>query len=109
VSGAADQVEHLVRRHAGARCRIEAGPVWLRVLPSACALPEHGWKLHVSSRAATFGELVDKLLPLLLDEGCAFKLARSAAVLSRLNDGPPRSTTGTVRLPAPGNLMNEDA
>jgi tRNA A-37 threonylcarbamoyl transferase component Bud32 len=87
VSEGADQVEHLVRQHAGAQCRIEAGPVWLRVLPPAFALPGHGWKLHVSSRAATFRELVEKLLPLLLDEGCAFKLARSAAVLSRLNDG----------------------
>jgi tRNA A-37 threonylcarbamoyl transferase component Bud32 len=87
VSCGTDQIEDLVRQHAGARCRIEVGPVWLRVLPPALRLPQHGWKLHVSSRAATFSELVEKLLPLLLDEGCAFKLARSAAVLSGLNDG----------------------
>jgi tRNA A-37 threonylcarbamoyl transferase component Bud32 len=87
VTGSRDQIESLVRQHADAGCRVEAGPVWLRVLPPAFLRPAHGWKLHVSSRAATFQELIGVLVPLLLDEGCAFKLARSAAVLSRLNDG----------------------
>lgn len=48
---------------------------------------EQGWKLHISSRAATFTELVQALLPVLLKEGCTFKLARSRRVLSELNDG----------------------
>jgi tRNA A-37 threonylcarbamoyl transferase component Bud32 len=82
-----DQVEGLVEQYAGGNYRIENGPVWLRVLPLAPVLPEHGWKLHVSSRSATFCELVGKLLPLLVAERCAFKLARSERVLGLLNDG----------------------
>lgn len=82
-----DQIEGLVRQYADDSYRIENGPVWLRVLPSAQVLPEHGWKLHVSSRSATFRELLGKLLPLLVAERCAFKLARSVTVLGLLNDG----------------------
>ncbi|MDR8412898.1 hypothetical protein MTP10_29720 [Nonomuraea sp. 3-1Str] len=55
--------------------------------PDGVPLPDHGWKLHVSSRSATYSELVEKLVPLLLAEGCVFKLARSHQVLDRLNNG----------------------
>ncbi|MBT2229887.1 lanthionine synthetase LanC family protein [Nonomuraea sp. NEAU-A123] len=55
--------------------------------PHGVPLLEHGWKLHVSSRSATYSELVEKLVPLLLAEGCVFKLARSHQVLDRLNNG----------------------
>jgi tRNA A-37 threonylcarbamoyl transferase component Bud32 len=82
-----NQVEGLVRQYAASSYRIENGPVWLRVLPVGQGLPAHGWKLHVSSRSATFCELLEKLLPLLVAEHCAFKLARSASVLTLLNDG----------------------
>lgn len=61
--------------------------VWLTVTPAGFAYPEHGWKLHISTRAATFAALVETLVPVLLAQRCAFKLARSVAVLEELNDG----------------------
>ncbi|TDP94885.1 lanthionine synthetase LanC family protein [Labedaea rhizosphaerae] len=61
--------------------------VWLTVTPAGFDYPEHGWKLHISTRAATFDALVEKLVPALVAERCAFKLARSVAVLEELNDG----------------------
>ncbi len=67
--------------------RIHSSPTWLAVSRDGLTLPEHGWKLHVSSRPATFTTLVEKLLPVLLDGGHTFKLARSQRVLAGLNDG----------------------
>jgi serine/threonine protein kinase len=83
-----DRIERLVRIGAGAGAKVLGGPVWLTVLPHRPAqLIAHGWKLHISSSASTFPALVSAVLPSLIAEGCAFKLARSQHVLSELNDG----------------------
>lgn len=81
------QIERLVRELGGPDLAVQTGPVWLTVTPAGLGLPEHGWKLHVSSRAATYPALVSALLPVLVAERCAFKLARSPDVLKELNDG----------------------
>ncbi|NUR32111.1 MAG: serine/threonine protein kinase [Catenulispora sp.] len=80
-------VERLVRGNAGTAHRTATDETWLRVAPEGVRLPQHGWKLHVSSRAATLADLVGTLVPVLLAEGCTFKLAKSVGVLERLNDG----------------------
>jgi tRNA A-37 threonylcarbamoyl transferase component Bud32 len=83
-----DRIEQLVRNGAGAGAKVLDGPVWLTVLPHRPAqLLAHGWKLHISCSASTFPALVAAVLPVLADEGCAFKLARSQPVLGELNDG----------------------
>ncbi|NUR58531.1 MAG: hypothetical protein HOV87_07535 [Catenulispora sp.] len=82
-----DVVERLVREHVGTGFHLRADSTWLTVRPYGVRLQEQGWKLHVSSRVATFPDLVARLLPVLLAEGCAFKLARDTRVLTRLNDG----------------------
>ncbi|GAB3964296.1 hypothetical protein GCM10029978_024440 [Actinoallomurus acanthiterrae] len=89
-----DVIEEIVREHVRAGHGVHVGPTWLTVNPDGVRLAEHGWKLHVSSRSATFAELVERLLPRLLAEGCVFKLARSRRVLRRLNDG--HSSPATV-------------
>lgn len=80
-------IERIVRSYAGADAELQKGPFWLTVLPGGCVLPEHGWKLHVSSQAGTFADLAEVLIPVVVAEGCAFKLARSPAALRTLNDG----------------------
>ncbi|NGO70965.1 lanthionine synthetase LanC family protein [Streptomyces boncukensis] len=60
---------------------------WATVEPHGAPLPEHGWKLHISSRADNLPELLDALVPALLDARCHFKVARSLPVLVRLNHG----------------------
>ena len=82
-----DRVERTVRSHDGPRYRLRRDSTWLILTPEGSALPAHGWKLHISSRVATFPDLVERLVPVLLAEGCAFKLARSPQVLRRLNNG----------------------
>src|SRR3954465_12038320 len=81
------RVERSVRDHAGPPYRIRGDATWLVLWPEAATMPEHGWKLHISTRASTFAELVDRLVPVLLAEGVVFKLARSPQVLARLNNG----------------------
>jgi hypothetical protein len=80
-------LERAVAERPGFGYRIHSSPTWLAVSRDGLTLPEHGWKLHLSSRPATFTTLVEKVLPVLLDGGHAFKLARSRQVLARLNDG----------------------
>ncbi|HEY2575059.1 MAG TPA: class IV lanthionine synthetase LanL [Streptosporangiaceae bacterium] len=83
-----DRIERLVTARAAAGSTVLRGPVWLTVLPAGPGRRlAHGWKLHISSRAATFPALVDRVLPVLAAEGCVFKLARSPRVLAELNDG----------------------
>lgn len=60
---------------------------WIRVAPTGAVLPPHGWKLHVSSRSATYLDLLSRLLPALLDVRCVFKLAHSPEAVTELNDG----------------------
>ncbi|MEO3821915.1 lanthionine synthetase LanC family protein [Plantactinospora sp. B24E8] len=81
------RVERAVRDNAGIRYQLRSDHTWLMLRPDGEVLPEHGWKLHISARAATFPELVERLVPVLLAEGCTFKLARSRRVLTQLNDG----------------------
>ncbi len=80
-------LERAVAERPGSGYRLHSSPTWLAVSRDGLTLPEHGWKLHVSSRPATFTTLVGKLLPVLLDGGHTFKLARSQQALARLNDG----------------------
>jgi serine/threonine protein kinase len=85
-----DLVEEIVRLGVGTSHRVTAGPVWLMVtpmIPAEPALPEHGWKLHVSTQAAGLPGLAETIVPVLVAAGCSFKLARSRAVLADLNDG----------------------
>jgi serine/threonine protein kinase len=95
-----DPVEQLVRDGVGAAYRVVAGPVWLMVTPQVPALPEHGWKLHISARAAVLPDLARAIVPVLVAAGCAFKLARSQQALARLNDGTssPASTGKAVTI-----------
>ncbi|MDP9793943.1 tRNA A-37 threonylcarbamoyl transferase component Bud32 [Catenuloplanes nepalensis] len=50
-------------------------------------LPEHGWKLHVSSRAGDLAELAAVLVPYLLEARHDFKLAAGTSVLATMNQG----------------------
>jgi Lanthionine synthetase C-like protein/Protein kinase domain len=73
---------------------LRATDTWLYLRPPGLDLPAHGWKLHVSSSVGGYTELVEALLPVLLEAECSFKLARSHEVLTRLNNG--YSTPATV-------------
>ncbi|WP_344581185.1 class IV lanthionine synthetase LanL [Nonomuraea roseoviolacea] len=108
-TGSQDWVEQVVRRCVGDRHTVTGGSVWLVVRPDGAVLPEHGWKLHVSSRAANFPELVEKLVPFLVAEGCVFKLARSRQVLHELNDGRtvPESVGKAFTVYPDQNLVRE--
>ncbi|MBO0804565.1 MAG: class IV lanthionine synthetase LanL [Nocardiopsaceae bacterium] len=91
--GGAERVERIVRERVAGDATVEAGPVWLTVVPAGSVVAEHGWKLHISSRAPTFPGLLEVVLPALLAEGCVFKLARSPEVLRKLNDGATSPAT----------------
>jgi hypothetical protein len=50
-------------------------------------MPAAGWKLHVSATVHSAEEVLGRVLPLVLDEGVAFKVAASPSVLAALNEG----------------------
>ncbi len=80
-------IERLVRDGVGSAWGTGGDATWLVVVPEGQRLERQGWKLHISSRAAEFPDLVRDVVPMLAAAGCAFKLARSPQVLARLNDG----------------------
>ena len=85
-----EDVERLIRKHAaeaGVEIGLKEGVTWLGVRPPGAHVAEQGWKLHVSSRTRTLAETADVIVPALLAEGCAFKMAASTGALARLNDG----------------------
>jgi len=85
-----EDVEGLIRKHAakaGVEIGLKDGTTWLGVRPPGSRVREQGWKLHVSSRTGALAETADMIVPALLAEGCAFKMARSTGALARLNDG----------------------
>ncbi|MER7082538.1 Serine/threonine protein kinase [Saccharopolyspora kobensis] len=60
---------------------------WVSVRSPGGAVPDQGWKLHISARPGTLEQTVDIVLPLLLAHDCDFKVARSPEVLRELNSG----------------------
>lgn len=60
---------------------------WVSVQKPGIAVPDQGWKLHISARPGTLAETLDRTLPLLLSWDCDFKVARSRMVLHELNSG----------------------
>ncbi|WP_051799517.1 class IV lanthionine synthetase LanL [Catenuloplanes japonicus] len=65
---------------------VTATPQWTHVR-RAVQLPDHGWKLHVSSRAADLPDLAAVLVPYLLAQRHAFKLAPGVDALAVMNQG----------------------
>jgi serine/threonine protein kinase len=83
-------IELEVRRlAAGSGRQVSATSLWLHVTPADAVIADHGWKLHISVRAADFPAVVADVVPVLLAAGCPFKLARTVEVLTNLNDGQP--------------------
>src|SRR5207237_71754 len=61
--------------------------VFTEQLLAAEPAPEQGWKLHVSASVASAPAVLERTLPLLLDEGVAFKVVGTARALLVLNSG----------------------
>lgn len=60
---------------------------WLVVRHDSFSVPEQGWKLHVSAGVGLAAETLRRVLPVVLAEPVALKVAASAAALAALNDG----------------------
>lgn len=66
--------------------RPRQGP-WIGARPRGPRLPAAGWKLHVSATTQSAAEVLDRALPILLEEGAAFKVAAALSVVTALNEG----------------------
>lgn len=63
--------------------------VWLSVIKSnrAAAQIQQGWKLHLSARPETLKATVDRVMPVLLEAGCDFKIIANSELLREFNAG----------------------
>ncbi|MFH8411014.1 class IV lanthionine synthetase LanL [Streptomyces sp. NPDC018019] len=84
---AVDFVRGVLGEETGHGYALSAGRTWVGVGPRDKPPAEHGWKLHVSSRAADLPALAELVVPVLLRERCHFKLAASQHRLARINEG----------------------
>ncbi|MFN2504414.1 MAG: lanthionine synthetase LanC family protein [Acidimicrobiales bacterium] len=60
---------------------------WVTVAHPGAAVPSQGWKLHVSATVRDAGEVLRRVLPVLMDEVSTFKVAASTQRLAELNRG----------------------
>ncbi|GAA4615239.1 class IV lanthionine synthetase LanL [Saccharopolyspora hordei] len=82
-----DLQDRLTRTATAAGREVAVDETWVSVRCPGAAVPDQGWKLHVSARPGTLDETVDTVLPLLLAHDCDFKVARSPEGLRELNSG----------------------
>lgn len=61
--------------------------VFTEQLLAAAAVPEQGWKLHVSARVESAAAVLERALPVLLAEGVAFKAVATTRALLVMNSG----------------------
>ena len=60
---------------------------------NVAALPRQGWKLHVSSTVASVEDVLRACVPVLLEAGCQFKVARDRVQVEWLtHPSLPRET-----------------
>jgi serine/threonine protein kinase len=60
---------------------------WIRVKSTLSNPPAQGWKVHVSATILSAREVLQRVLPVLLEEGVYFKVASSISALHNLNHG----------------------
>jgi hypothetical protein len=83
-----NQVEQFMRSTVGSAGELWVGQEWITVeLTVPAPLVDSGWKLHISSRTATYMRLLETVVPLLVDKGWYFKVAASLGFLDRINGG----------------------
>ncbi|MFI2645248.1 class IV lanthionine synthetase LanL [Streptomyces sp. NPDC018610] len=79
----------------GARWSTSRDETWCHVTPASGAVPEQGWKLHLSATVASAPAVLSRALGVLLAEDSAFKFARSREKVSALNSrSTPRGSSG---------------
>ena len=62
--------------------------IWLSVTPNRAATQiQQGWKLHVSARPESLATTVGRVIPLLLEEQCEFKIIAGPKLLREFNAG----------------------
>lgn len=67
--------------------KLQGSTRWLWAYNEAVSMPEQGWKLHVSATMLSAGEVLKRVLPLLLAETTAFKVAATPRQIGVLNSG----------------------
>ena len=75
-----------LRRLLPPEWKVDAEPgTWCRAQPPACPLPDAGFKIHVSSAHDRALELLERVLPILIDERVTFKVLVDARMLDLSN------------------------
>ena len=83
-----DRGEQFMRSTVGSAGELWVGQEWITVeftVPAPSV--DSGWKLHISSRSATYLRLLETVVPLLVEKGWYFKVAASLGFLDKINGG----------------------
>lgn len=84
-----------VHERAAADWTILPGGVWTYCRPPGYEIQPHGWKIHVSAVPVTARETLDRVVPILLEEGVAFKFAADPRIMRLLTSKNwPRTGAG---------------
>lgn len=80
-----DDFESIVRRQLPPDWAVQRHGVWLQAQPRRCELPVQGWKIHVSSVAATARIVLAITAAILIANRVAFKFAGDLRLLGAIN------------------------
>lgn len=80
-----DDFESMVRRQLPADWAIQRAGVWLQAQPGNARLPAQGWKIHVSSVAATARIVLAITAAILIANSVPFKFAGDLRLLEAIN------------------------
>lgn len=80
-----DDFEHIVRRQLPPDWGLHRSGIWLQAQPHACRLPMQGWKIHVSSVAATARIVLAITAAILIANQVSFKFAGDLRLLGAIN------------------------
>lgn len=68
-----DLVTAELARSGGAAWSVDESDYWCRVTPDGYAMPDQGWKLHVSATMLSAPYVLTQVARVLVEAGCAFK------------------------------------
>ncbi|KJV35794.1 hypothetical protein VI08_07350 [Luteibacter yeojuensis] len=80
-----DDFEAVVRRQLPPGWTLQRAGVWMHARPPSARLPVQGWKIHVSSVAATARIVLAIATAILVASGTAFKFAADLQLLAAIN------------------------
>ena len=80
-----DELIEVAKTHLPSTVQLKHDGIWVYCEPQEYSLPNQGWKIHISGTILTAVEILEKLVPVFIEEEVAFKFAADLMVTELIN------------------------